>query len=343
MQKIRPGFILPSAAFTISQRQIRSLDHSDRPPCAGDLVYGTVTYVGEHGTLENKEGRIHMIGDGSRAVFVFGNRYAPDVFEGHVPDHLPREIDLLARSGIVGTMTSKNASRKDPTKIEILGYVADKDGKPLNTRDYPLIRPKKPVSAKPKRRAKMILHVGAAMNSGKSTSAIACCWALAAMGHTVRASKVTGTASLKDILNMQDAGAEIISDFSYQGHPSTYMLDEPEILTVFQDLDSKYANNPANFWVVEFADGIMQRETAMLLKNEYVRKRIHRLVFSASDAAGVVGGLNILKDEFDLVPHAISGRCSSSPLVRQELRGRTEIPIFDNLQRDLKTLSGILL
>ena len=249
MHKVRSGFILPSAAFTISQRQICFVDRLDRPPSVGDLVYGAVTYVGEHGTLENKEGRIHMIGDGSRAVLVFG----------------------------------------------------------------------------------------------KSTSAIACCWALSAMGHTVRASKVTGTASLKDILFMQDAGAEIISDFPYPGHPSTYMLDEPELLAVFQDLDSKYANNPANYWIVEFADGIMQRETAMLLRDDYVRKRIHRLLFSASDAAGVVGGLDILKEEFDLVPHAISGRCSSSPLVRNELREGTEIPIFDNLQRDLKVLSDILL
>ena len=48
-------------------------------------MLGRVVYVGQHGSLENKEGRIHMIGDGSRAVFVYGNRYAPDAFEGLIP------------------------------------------------------------------------------------------------------------------------------------------------------------------------------------------------------------------------------------------------------------------
>lgn len=38
------------------------------------------------------------------------------------------------------------------------------------------------------------------MNAGKSTTAVAICWALTVMGHKVRASKVTGTASLKEIL-----------------------------------------------------------------------------------------------------------------------------------------------
>ena len=343
MSQIRPGFILPSAALCINPKLVRTYQPLDRQPQVGDLVYGRVRYLGEHSSLENKEGRIHMITDNSRALFVFGNRYAPDYFEGMVPDGIcPRQVDLLARSGVVGVMTQKNSAVKDPTKVEILGYVLDGSGEPINTRNYPVAVPRSPLN-KRKKRAKMILHVGTSMNSGKSTSAIACCWALSAMGYDVRASKVTGTASLKDILHMQDAGADIVSDFSHRGYPSTYLLDEPELLEIFENLDAKYGGNPQRFWVVEFADGVMQRETAMLLKNEYVRSRIHRLVFSATDAFGAVGGLNILKNEFDLVPDAISGRCTSSPLMIRELSERTTIPIYNNVLRDLKQLSEILI
>ena len=205
-----------------------------------------------------------------------------------------------------------------------------------------MAKPKQPLSTS-RRRAKMILHIGTSMNSGKSTSAIACCWALAAMGHGVRASKVTGTASLKDILHMQDAGAEIVSDFTHLGYPSTYMLDESDLMGIFRDLDAKYANNSKNFWVVEFADGILQRETAMLLQNEYVRSRIHRLVFSASDAFGAIGVSRVLQEEFGLVPDAVSGRCTSSPLMIRELNQRTDIPVFNNVLRNLQRLSEILL
>jgi hypothetical protein len=163
------------------------------------------------------------------------------------------------------------------------------------------------------------------------------------MGHAVRASKVTGTASLKDILHMQDAGAERVSDFSHLGFPSTYLLEEDELLGIFHDLDGKFANNPSKYWVVEFADGILQRETAMLLRDPRVRSRIHRLVFSASDAFGAIGGLRILREEFDLEPDAISGRCSSSPLMIRELREWTKVPVFDNRTRDLRALSEILI
>ncbi len=344
MSRILPGFILPSAAYGISHRLVKNCRPLERNPRVGDLIYGRVKYLGEHSSLENKEGRIHMITDRSRAIFVFGNRYAPDYFEGRVPTDSSdvREVDLLARSGVVGVMKEKNSAVKDPTRIEVLGYIVAETGEPLNTRNYPVAVPKNPLN-KDKPRAKMILHVGTSMNSGKSTSAIACCWALAAMGYAVRASKITGTASLKDILHMQDAGASLVSDFSYLGYPSTYMLEEDELVGIFESLDAKYGGNPKRYWVVELADGVMQRETAMLLRNEYLRSRIHRLVFSASDAFGAIGGLNVLKNEFSLVPNAISGRCTSSPLMIRELGERTEIPIYNNVLRDLKLLNELLI
>ena len=342
MKKIRAGYILPSAAFTIQPRQVKFFDAIDRAPEPGDLVYGRISYVSQHSSLENKHGRIHEINDGTRAVFVYGNRYAPDAFEGFVPDRPLAEADLLARSGMIGVMRTKNAAVKDPSKVDVLGYVVDEAGKVVNTREHPIAKPKRPLD-EARRRSPMILHVGTSMNSGKSTSASACCWALSAMGHGVRGSKVTGTSCLKDILHMQDAGAERVSDFSYLGYPSTYMLDFDSLSGIFRDLDAKFANNPKKYWVVEIADGILQRETAALLREDYVRSRIHRLVFSAADAFGAIGGVRLLEEEFGLVADAISGRCSSSPLMIRELGDRTSIPVFDNIVRDLRTLSSILL
>jgi hypothetical protein len=342
MNTIRAGYILPSAAFTIHPRQVKSFDAIDKAPEPGDLVYGRISYVSQHSSLENKHGRIHEISDGTRAVFVYGNRYAPDAFEGLVPDRPLAETDLLARSGMIGVMRAKNAAVKDPTRVEVLGYVFDEAGKVVNTREHPVAKPKRPLEER-RRRSPMVLHVGTSMNSGKSTSAMACCWALSAMGHGVRGSKVTGTSCLKDILHMQDAGAERVSDFSYLGYPSTYMLDFDSLSGIFRDLDAKFANNPKKYWVVEFADGILQRETAALLRDDYVRSRIHRLVFSAADAFGAIGGVHVLEEEFGLTPDAISGRCSSSPLMIRELSDRTRIPVFDNVVRDLRKLSDILL
>jgi hypothetical protein len=341
MQKIPDWYILPSAAYTISRKQIKYYNFLDRQPEIGDVVYGKIIRLGQHAELENKSGRIHRINEGSTAIFVFGNRYAPDYYEGVIPMTMSVKVDLLARSGIIGNVKVKNSSVGEPTQVKVLGYVCNSSGEVINTRQHSLIKPKQ--SKKKDQRSKLILVVGTSMNSGKSTSATACCWALTSMGYDVRASKVTGTASLKDILHMQDAGAGIINDFTSFGFPSTYLLDEPEVVQIFNDLDLKYANNLNNFWIVELADGILQRETALLLKSPDVRSRIHKLIFAAHDTFGAIGGLHILKQEFGLLPDAISGVCSSSPLVLRELAEFTDIPVFNNLDWDLNQLSELLI
>lgn len=249
---------------------------------------------------------------------------------------------MLARSGVVGQVTQKNANTPDPTRIEILGYVCDKDGKVLNTCDHPAItEPKR--KSKTRGRAKLILVVGSSMNSGKSRTAASICWTLTGMGHKVRGSKITGTASLKDILCMEDAGASPVTDFTYFGYPSTYMLSKEQLLDIFNKLDLKYANNPGNFWVVEIADGILQRETAMLLESPEVQSRIHRLVFCGSDALGVIAGVKILNERFGMTPDAISGLCSASPLAIRELGDYTDIPVVSNTQYDLNNWSRIVM
>jgi hypothetical protein len=332
---------LPSAAFTIKPSQIKYYNRLNRIPEPGDVIYGKICRIGQHSTLENISGRIHSIHNGSKAIFVFGNRYAPDYYEGFVPKEDCQKLDLLARSGIIGKVKTKNSLIKDPTKIALIGYVCTTDGHVLNTKKFPIISPKNQIKKSP--RSRMILVCGTAMNSGKSMAAVACCWVLSSLGHNIRASKVTGTASLKDILRMNDAGASHYNDFTLLGYPSTYMLNISDLLHIFNSIDLKYANNPKNFWVVEFADGIIQRETSLLLLSNEVRSRIHRLIFCANDAFGAIGGLKILDEKYNLKPDAISGVCSSSPLHIRELSAFTDIPVFNSADPNLQKIANLLL
>ena len=338
--KIKLNCIIPSAAKTISKNKISEYEFINKNPEVGDVIYGKVVNLGQHGQIENKNGRVHTITEGIKSLFVFGNRYAPDYYEGFVPQSMSNEVELIARSGVVGKVNVKNNKIKDPTIIKVLGYLIDKNGDIINTRNFNTIIPinKKTHS----KRAKLILNIGTSMNSGKSMSAAACCSVLSSLGNNVRFSKVTGTASLKDILNAQDRGAEIVNDFTFMGYPSTYMLTEEELLNIFNSIDLKIANNFKNYWVVEFADGILQRETAILLKNEFVKKRIHKLIFSADSAFSAIGGITILKDKFGLFPDAISGVCSSSPLMIRELKDFTTVPIINNINPNFKEVFEII-
>jgi hypothetical protein len=166
MQKIKSGYLLPSAALTVSAKRIKQYGPIERSPKTGDLVYGRIIELGQHRSLENKQGRIHMIAEGTRAVFVYGPRYAPDYFEAKVPDENRRRIDLVARSGVIGEVTAKNDHILSPTRVEILGHVFDAAGAPVSTLDQPALKLRNPLERE-KKRAAMILHVGTAMNAGK--------------------------------------------------------------------------------------------------------------------------------------------------------------------------------
>jgi hypothetical protein len=341
LDKIKSNCIIPSAAYSVPKSQIKQFDAlSRKKPEVGDLIFGEIYELGHHRLVESRSGRLHTINVGTRAVFVFGNRYAPDQFEGLVPDDYSDYIDLFSRGGVVGEVKLQNQLIGVATKVRVLGYVCNSDGDVINTRHHILLRAKNETREKPG--AKMVLCIGTSMNSGKTHAAAACCYAISSMGRHVRAAKITGTASLKDILLMNDCGAEYIADFTYFGYPSSYLLEHDELLEMFTQFDMKYGNNPKNYMVVEFADGIFQRETAMLLKMPEVRSRISKLVFCAPDSTAVFGGLKILKDKFDLVPDAISGLCSSSPLAMREISSFTDLPILQSMQKDFREIFNII-
>ena len=341
MERIRSNCIIPSAAFSVPKQLVRLYDPlHHKAPAVGDVVFGEIRELGHHRTLESRSARIHTVNVGTRAVFVFGNRYAPDHYEGRLPGAFSDKVDLVSRGGVVGRVTHQNEQIGAPTSVKLLGYVCDENGEPVNTRNHVLLKAKAASRSKPG--AKLVLCIGTSMNSGKTHAAAACCYAISSMGRRVRAAKITGTASLKDILLMNDCGAEHVADFTYFGHPSTYLLDEEQLLTVFNTIDMKYGNDPNNYLVFEIADGLFQRETAILLKSEFVRDRIGKLVFCARDAAGVYGGLAILKSEFGLTPDAISGVCSSSPLTVQEINSFSDLPVLPSMEKDFRRIFSLI-
>ncbi len=341
-QNLPRGVLRPSAAYSLPSRTVRGyVSGRSAPPRIGDVVVGQVLAIGAHREIENPQGRIHQLNEGFLSMFVFGNRYATDAFEAVVPDRSADVVDLVARSGVVGHVQERNSRMLAPTQVTVLGRAVDRNGDPVNTLAHPRIVPRTAVKREP--RARMILVVGTSMNAGKSTVAAALCWALTTMGHNVRASKVTGTASLREILQMSDAGARSVSDFTYLGYPSTHLLDEPDLLHIFDTLDLKIANNPRNLWIVEVADGVLQRETALLLASTLVQRRIDRLVLCANDAFGALGAIRTLSDTYGLVPDAVSGLIANSPLGVRELIDNAAVATFDATKPDLRAIARIFL
>ena len=305
----------------------------DESALVGDVIVGRIGSVGEHTELQNRNGRAHQIHPGQLGLFVLGNRYATDAFEAHIGDRLPATYHLVNKGGVVATVASANARVQTPTLVEVLGRAVDADRQVISTLDHPIVPARRGPKTFP--RAQLVLVVGTSMNAGKSTTAVGITRALTNAGFVVKASKVTGTASLKEILHIDDAGAEAVNDFTYLGWPSTFLLDEDQVLGVFNALDHAIANRPDVFWVVEVADGIEQRETAMLLSSPEVQDRISKLVFCAREPLSVRGGIDVLAERFGLKPDLIAGLVGAAPLARDEVaKGGIDLPVINALNVD---------
>lgn len=146
-------------------------------------------------------------------------------------------------------------------------------------------------------------------------------------GHKVGFIKLTGTAYIRDREFVLDCGAEFASDFSDMGYPSTFMCSKEEILDIYQTLMDRMADNGCDYVVMEIADGLMQRETNFLLKDEAFMSTIYKIVFSCGDSLSAFHG-NQLLNSWGIHVSAISGKFTTSPLLIREVQDNLDVTVF---------------
>jgi hypothetical protein len=296
-------------------------------PRIGDIGLHRVLTLGKHTRMDNRERFSHYLLPGDLVATAYGNRYATDQYEGFVPP-AAGTYHMLSIGGVCGMVATKNASMPDPTVLEFVGFAINGQGKIVNLRDHRL-KPTK--EAKKPRRFKSILSVGASMNSGKTTTACMAIRGLSRAGFRVAAAKLTGTGAVKDLQFMRDAGAEPVLDFTDYGCPSTSRTSLAKLLRLVRTLESHLAAVDPDFVVYEVADGIFQRETALLLSSDDFHSRIDHTLFSAPDALAAESGKRaLMRRGFSLV--GFSGIVSASDLGRQEVRKATGIPCLSSAE-----------
>ncbi len=308
-------------------------------PKAGDVgIFRVVNPNG--GYIITPEGESSYLFEGDRVMLAFGNRYATNQYEGYVPEAPTRQCQLLGRGGVAGLVRSKSALFKmSPAQLELEGYAITRSGNVINTIRWKELerfnRHDLP--------AKVILSVGTSMDSGKTTSAAWLCGGLRAAGKRVAYAKLTGTAFPKDAALSRDRGAHFATDFSEFGFPSTYLFDKQILLDLYYSIVHLcWRRAQVEYVVMEIADGLLQRETAMLLSDPTFRSTLHGVLFSAGDSMGALYGLQLL-NQWGIQPFALSGLFTSSELLIREVQEQTQTPVLrltDLLQE--KTLKPLL-
>lgn len=289
-----------------------------RPPRIGDLVAVRVMELGVHRHAESRGGRRMRLHTGDELVGAFGNRYATDFYEGYVLDG--RSVHLLTAGGLIGTVVSAHDIRGMPTRLEVVGRLCDRSGRPLSTEDFA-----RPIGPPATSHPTTVAVVGSAMNAGKTTAAAALVRGWKRAGLRAGAGKVTGSGSGKDRWEYVDAGATAVADFLDFGMPSTFGYPRERLVATMLGIRDHLAARGCDVVVLEIADGILMGETAHLL--ERLGGEVEAVLLATQDALSARSGVEILRG-LDLPVRAISGIVSRSPLAAREAQVATGLPVL---------------
>ena len=310
-------------AFTtrrVAVADAQNIQESVAQAQSGDLVLARVMQIGAHPRLQLADGRHSDLYENDLIVAACGARYASDQFEG-VAQLGADGADLLAGGGCVGTMLQRHARMKTPTRIQPLGLLCDAQGTVLNLARYAI--------APQQRRGGLTVIgvVGASMNAGKTTAVAALVHGLERAGHRTAAIKVTGTGAFGDWWQYHDAGASFVTDFTDTGMVSTYMQPHARIVEALGTLLASAESAGCEVAVVEFADGVLQRETHALLQDPQVAAHFDAFLYAAADSLSALGGLACMQ-ALGRAPLALTGLISAAPLSAQEAVAATGLEVL---------------
>lgn len=295
-------------------------------PQSGDLLLARVERVTSRNRIELCDGRRAHLYAGDEVIVCYGHRYAPDQYEATIPCNLDR-CELVAAGGLAATVERRHASMPRPSTLLPLGLLADERGRRLNLAQFAL--PDLAVGSHSSPR--IVAIAGASMNSGKTTTVSCLVRGLVDAGLRVAALKVTGTGAGGDLWMMADAGASMVLDFTDAGYASTYKLDTRILVEACVRLVRHAAAARPDVIVIEVADGLLQVETAALLRSHEFKAMVDVVVFAAGEAMGSEAGVRWLRGE-GLPVRFLSGLISASPLAAREAEAITGLPVMTMAQ-----------
>jgi hypothetical protein len=257
-------------------------------PRAGDVVVvRALTDSATYNQLELPTGRLAKINPGDVLVGVLGSRRALKGFVGDVPATVAAgdELHLLNMGGVIGCCTGHHSSLSDAIRVQVLGLVADEQGRVRNIADAALTLRQHLGESAP-----LVLVAGACMNSGKTFAATELIKQATRAGLRVAAAKLSGVACLRDTLNMADHGAVATASFLDCGLPSTVGIGD--LAPVAKAIIARLNECAPDLIVIELGDGIIGGYSVeSVFDDEELRAATAALVYCASDYVGAWGGI----------------------------------------------------
>ena len=296
----------------------------------GDLVAVQVEESEIIPKVELACGRMRRVYDGEVLLAALGPRWAPKEYCGTVSTDGIRffeqggtdcMLSLLVDSGIVGVCTSRASGIPKPISIRSKGLLSS-GGKTLNLKDFSIITCE-PLSTLPP----LIVVVGTAMEVGKTACAGTCINGFSKRGFKIAAAKLTGIASVRDLLVYSDAGAVGVYDFLDAGIPITLHRNGMPLIAkkIIHQLLVDYR---PDLVIIELAASILLPANEALLNDPDIKKAISAVILAAGDEVGAVGGVNILRRSYGITPHAVTGLVCNTEAGVKYVKDAVQLPAF---------------
>jgi hypothetical protein len=311
----------------------RELRVSADIPCEEGIVVAVeiLNNKATYNKLELTSGRMAQLKRGDVVVGALGHRNALFGYSGHLPTSLAPgdEIQILNIGGVMGICDSVNANFGQPFNAKVLGavlvfpYLGERIGVPGRVgsealqMDAPLVTNGVPV----------IALAGTCMDSGKTAAASAIVSRLRHLGFTVDAFKATGVSLRRDILAMEDAGARNTAIFTDYGVVATTAENGPAVTRTM--LNQLCAERP-DVVIFELGDGLLGTYgVEAILKDPAISKALSCLILCANDPVGAAGGVDILRNEFNLDTQLVTGPATDNDVGCNIIQKRLNIPAIN--------------
>ena len=295
---MQTSFLFPSlcriADFEQSQFDIEKIPRNSWG--SGDYVAAKITKPSTGNLqLELTSGRMISPMRGDWIIGALGRRHATLEATGSWEAvHKDGNMDLLTGAGLLGKLTSKSHFINGVIEARYMGHIV-RNQRPVRMQDFAPTVPLQPLT-KP-----VVLMVGTSMSAGKTTAARIVTRIFQEQGLRVVGAKLTGAGRYRDILTVQDAGAEDIFDFVDVGLPSSIAPKEV-FLPALRTLLSLIEASPTDIAVIEVGASPLEPYNGDLAIAE-IKDRVVCSILCASDPYAVYG---VMKS-FDMIPTLASG------------------------------------
>jgi hypothetical protein len=186
----------------------------------------------------------------------------------------------------------------------------------------------------------LIVLVGTCMDAGKTTAAAVLISELTHRGQRVAAGKLTGVSLRRDILAMQDCGAEPVAIFTDFGVVTT---NEANAVAAAHSSIAYLAQSEPDLIVLEMGDGLLGTYgVRSLLGNRAIASSIASVVLCAQDPVGAWGGQRVLEEEYRLDVDVVSGRVTDTPVGRRFCAEKLGVPAFNALREGRELCDAVL-